>query len=737
MSPRTLSICAALFVFCGWFSFAAAQTVIRVDSRASTASCGGSLDGASWACAYDTLQDGLAAATAGSEVWVADGTYRPDEGSAVTAGDRTVYFEIPDGVAVYGGFDGSEVQRSDRTADPAQNGTILSGNVNAAADSTDNSHYVAVFCNAGSNTVLDGLTVEGAFPSTMLLSRSARTKRATVCSSEEQWSAGILVVGGAPTIRNVEVRRNTAAYGGGIEIIQNATPLIENVVARGNLGRSEGGGLRCVDSAPTLRDSAFLDNVAGDAGSGFPGTGAGILFSSCDGRVNRITVHGNVSLYVGAGIAGGIAVNGGTPTLNQLTVHDNSAGLFGGGVMLQNTDALLIGADIRGNEGTSGGSGLYLSGGSPTVVNTLVAGNVHRTDYGGSVLIDGGAARLVNVTVAGNQTESGTLPAGIVVRDGASVEVANAIVWGNTTSPDGAISVGSASMTTVRHSIVEGGFEGTAIKDASPLFANPRPASEAPTTGGSYLLTEGSPALDAGDASALPQDTPDLDDDGNATEPLPFDLGSNARFNDNNSDDRDEIDLGAYEAPSSVQPVEMAAFGAHSDGFRAVLQWTTATETDNAGFEVHRRSDGTWNVLGFVDGAGTAVEVRSYRFRTDPLPPGAHVFRLRQVDVDGTSALTDTVRVLVSPAVAALTQPAPNPFGATTQLRLSVRQDQLVRAVLFDNLGRRLRTMHDGPVRANGELQLRVDGTALASGSYWLRVTGSSFSMTRKLVVVR
>src|SRR5690606_28712319 len=94
--------------------------------------------------------------------------------------------------------------------------------------------------------------------------------------------------------------------------------------------------------------------------------------------------------------------------------------------------------------------------------------------------------------------------------------------------------------------------------------------------------------------------------------------------------------------PSSTLPGELVSFTATLDGPDGVLAWQTASETNNAGFEVEHTAVETrrgaslpWQRLAFVAGRGTTAEPQSYTYRAAGLEPGRHVFRLRQVDYDG------------------------------------------------------------------------------------------------------
>jgi len=95
-----LLVLTAAAITCSFASPAFAQSVIHVDADA-----GGANDGTSWEDAFVYLQDALAAAEPGNEIWIAEGVYRPDQGGGVTAGDREARFVVPAGLALYGGFD--------------------------------------------------------------------------------------------------------------------------------------------------------------------------------------------------------------------------------------------------------------------------------------------------------------------------------------------------------------------------------------------------------------------------------------------------------------------------------------------------------------------------------------------------------------------------------------------------------------------------------------------------------
>jgi photosystem II stability/assembly factor-like uncharacterized protein len=128
---------------------------------------------------------------------------------------------------------------------------------------------------------------------------------------------------------------------------------------------------------------------------------------------------------------------------------------------------------------------------------------------------------------------------------------------------------------------------------------------------------------------------------------------------------------------------------------------------------------------------------RTYRYETDSLPAGPHTFRVRQAEgPDVTRTLKSTQVVIPTDGTYDLTQPAPNPFRRTTSMRLAVREEQPVRAVLYNALGQRVATVLDETLAANSPVDLRVSGERLASGVYFLRVRGKDFEATRQVVLV-
>jgi len=198
-------------------------------------------------------------------------------------------------------------------------------------------------------------------------------------------------------------------------------------------------------------------------------------------------------------------------------------------------------------------------------------------------------------------------------------------------------------------------------------------------------------------------------------------------------------------------PVELASFEARTKEEAVRLQWTTASETGNAGFRVQRRvvsnlasgeqqngseSEDVWSTVGSVEGAGTTAQAQSYRHVDRDLPyADTLTYRLKQVDAGGSASYTDEITVERSVQAVELLGTFPNPAQqrATVQYALPEKQDVTIR--LYDVLGRRVRTVVDD--QQEGRQERSLDVSRLSSGVYFLRLRSEREVRTQKVTVVR
>lgn len=201
------------------------------------------------------------------------------------------------------------------------------------------------------------------------------------------------------------------------------------------------------------------------------------------------------------------------------------------------------------------------------------------------------------------------------------------------------------------------------------------------------------------------------------------------------------FDDAVYQFACSTIPVELAGFSGRVDGADVTLTWQTASETNNAGFRVQRKSgtgarrNGTWTTVGFVEGSGTTSQRQSYRFADADLPYDATAltYRLEQVDTDGSTSYSDEITVRRSVNQVRLLGPAPNPARSRTTIRYAVPEQTDVTIRLFDVLGRRVRTLTDRTTAGRQETRLEVSG--LPNGVYVLRLRAGGTTRTQTLTV--
>lgn len=187
-------------------------------------------------------------------------------------------------------------------------------------------------------------------------------------------------------------------------------------------------------------------------------------------------------------------------------------------------------------------------------------------------------------------------------------------------------------------------------------------------------------------------------------------------------------------------PVELVSFNANVVDNAVRLNWTTATELNNRGFEIQRKSDGEFMAVGFVNGQGTTTETQNYSYTDKNVGVGSYSYRLKQVDYDGKFEYSDVIEVdVTAPAEYSLTQNYPNPFNPATTISFSLKADANVTLKVFNVLGQEVATLINNTLSA-GTHNVDFSAAGLNSGVYIYNlvadgVDGSSFNATRKMIL--
>jgi len=472
---------------------------------------GGSNNGSCWANAFKHLQDGLAVATEGVEIRVAQGTYRPDQGSSVARGDREATFQLKSGVTIKGGYAGGSRPEPD-ARDIALYPTILSGDL-AGNDAVvpnpadlldqpsraDNSFHVVTAADCNGAAVLDGFTI------------TAGNANGPI---ETQKNGGGLC-SGKPTIRNCTFRRNAAAGLGGAIYPQDSRhtdgALIENTIITGNSASAGGGISGCV----RLERCTVSKNVATKYGAG------GIdLGDSCETTLTDCIICGNSSIYYAGGLY--IGASGSEVILTRCTFSGNSSKGNGGAVYVFGCTcgayAEYNQCEFVANSSGDNGGAVYTDGYAQTVLcSCLLNGNTARKN--GGAIADGGDGATVttNCTILNNSADDG-YAASYTADPLESRSLRNSIIWGNfdsngPTDDNGhVVTFGTGSGPVVNNCIEAWSVGGDTNFALNPLFVDmDGPDDIRGNEDDNLRLLRDSPCINRGINPAPSPDDKDLD----------------------------------------------------------------------------------------------------------------------------------------------------------------------------------------------------------------------------------
>jgi hypothetical protein len=189
--------------------------------------------------------------------------------------------------------------------------------------------------------------------------------------------------------------------------------------------------------------------------------------------------------------------------------------------------------------------------------------------------------------------------------------------------------------------------------------------------------------------------------------------------------------------------VELTNFTATPGNENVLLKWSTAAESNNRGFEILRKKseESGWITIGYMEGNGTTTETQQYKFVDKNPLVGKNIYRLKQIDFDGTYKLFNTVETDFSGVKDyALEQNYPNPFNPSTQIKYALPQSGYVTLKVYNLLGAEVTTLVNEFKEAGRysiELNASNERLNLSSGVYVYSIRVNGFVQTRKMMVLK
>lgn len=194
---------------------------------------------------------------------------------------------------------------------------------------------------------------------------------------------------------------------------------------------------------------------------------------------------------------------------------------------------------------------------------------------------------------------------------------------------------------------------------------------------------------------------------------------------------------------STYTPVELTNFNVRQEGETVRLNWSTASELNNRGFEIEKRTeDIKWASIGFINGNGTTTGLNEYLFVDNHPHKGKNIYRLKQIDFNGCCSYSGEKEIYISFSNETLLyQNYPNPFNPTTRINFSLTSNSNVTLKLFDALGREVSVIINKYMNS-GNYNIDLNASAYPSGVYFYSLetngaNGKRTNLVKKMVIIR
>jgi len=482
-------------------------------------------------------------------------------------------------------------------------------------------------------------------------------------------------------ILNNVLKHNEANYGGGIHCYQHSNPLITDNTIDSNKAFLSGGGIRCKSySSPQILDNTITYNVAEDS------LGGGIScveYSSPEIRYN--TVRHNEAQLAGGGI---VCYNNSSPAIKYNSIDSNNVmSGYGGGIFCgENSSPDIVDNGFNSNSCSLLGGDIFAWWGCTVIIDS---NEIHGSQSLSSLFLVGTSSIV--------RYNSITNHAGCGVRLWADFSnIHNNEIAGNDT---GVVCVVGSNPTINYNNMCGNNHYGVYNHDPSV------------TVNALYNWW------------------------GDPTGPYHPVLNPGGQCNPVS----DYVLFDPW-----IIPVELTSFTAVGIAGEVILNWTTATEVNNLGFEIERRiinneAQGDWTLIGFSEGHGTTTESKEYSYtdNINGINATSFAYRLKQIDYNGNYEYSDEVFIdNLAPVDFVLEQNYPNPFNPSTTISYSVPVKTYINLTVFNSLSKEVMTLVNEE-QAPGTYQVVFNAINLASGVYFYQLKTDSYCAVKKLMLLK
>ena len=185
-------------------------------------------------------------------------------------------------------------------------------------------------------------------------------------------------------------------------------------------------------------------------------------------------------------------------------------------------------------------------------------------------------------------------------------------------------------------------------------------------------------------------------------------------------------------------PVELTSFSASISNDRIILNWNTATELNNQGFDIEQSFDNQkFEKIGFVTGSGTTTEQKSYTYSVKNVVTEKTYYRLKQVDFDGQFEYSSTIEVKgIIPKKFSMEQNYPNPFNPSTKIDFTLPIESNVKISVYNLIGQKVAEIVNAKFNA-GKHSFEFNASNLSSGIYLYKIEAGDFTSTKKMQLIK